>query len=190
MIIQNAIKLIHSESNSWVRVEQTRKIPRGLELRFGIYRGKRGAKIDSWSVKCLGVREATITTLDGGGLLLYPGTHPAALRFTARRAELRWRGTRDKDAVIGALYEAHVTVMDDWLPFDEVVSVETISKRTASCCGPEFLMRAYAKALRAKGERAQLILRAGSKAKSMGLKVLHFGDSYVIAAAFTALRQT
>src|ERR1700732_4653020 len=89
MTIQNAIKLIHSESDSWVWLEQTRKVPRGLELRFGIHRGKRGARIDSWSVRCLGVREATITALDGGGLRLYPGTHPAALRYTARRAELR-----------------------------------------------------------------------------------------------------
>jgi hypothetical protein len=190
MIIQNAIKLIHSESDSWVRVEQTRKIPRGLELRFGIYRGEHGAKTDSWSVKCLGVRDSVITALDGGGLLFYPGTHPAARRFTARRAVLRWRGIRDKDAVIGALYGAHIAVMGDWLPFDDVVSIEAISRRTSSCSGPDFLMRAYAKALRAKGERVQLTLRGGSKEKSMGLKVLHFGESYVIAAAFTALRQT
>jgi len=190
MTIQNAIKLIHSESDSWVRLEQTRKVPRGLELRFGIHRGKRGARIDSWSVRCLGVREATITALDGGGLRLYPGTHPAALRYTARRAELRWRGIRDKDAIIGALYEAHITVMDDWLPFDEVVSAEAILKKTASCRGPDFLMRAYAKAFRAKGERVQLVLRGSSRAKSIGLKVLHFGDSYVIAAAFTAQRET
>jgi hypothetical protein len=189
MIIQKAIKLIHSESDSWVRVEQTRTIPRGLDLRFGIYRGEHGAQIDSWSIKCFGVRDATITALDGGGLRLYPGTHPAVRRFTARRAVLRWRDIRDKDAVIGALYGAHVTVMDDWLPFDEVVSIEMISRRTASCRGPDFLMRAYAKAFRAKGERVQLVL-GGSKAKSMGLKLLHFGDSYVIAAAFTAQRQT
>ena len=190
MIIQSAIELIHSESNSWVRVEQTRKIPRGLELCLGIYRGEHGAQIDSWSIKCLGVRDATITALDGGGLSLYAGTHPAARRFTARRAILRWRGTRDKDAVIGALYGAHFTVMDDWLPFDEVVSIKMISRRTASCYGPDFLLRAYAKALRAKGERVQLTLLGASKAKSRGLKVLHFGDSYVIAAAFTAQRQT
>jgi hypothetical protein len=84
--------------------------------------------------------------------------------------------------------EARIAVMDDWLPFDEVVSAETISKRTASCRGPDFL-HAYAKALRAKGERVQLVLRGGDKAKSMTLKVLHFGDSYVIAA-FTAHHQT
>jgi hypothetical protein len=125
----------------------------------------------------------------GGGLRLYPSTHPAALRHTARRAELRWSGVRDKDAVIGALYAAHLAVMDDWLPFDEVVSVETISKRKASCRGPDFLMRAYAKAFRAKGARVQLVLRGVSKAKSMGLKILHFGESYVIAATFTAQRQ-
>jgi len=159
------------------------------ELCFGIYRGKRGTKIDSWSVSCLGVREAKITALDGGGLRLYPGTHPAALRYSARKAELRWSGIRDKAAVIGALYQAHIAATDDWLSFDEVVSVETISESRFICRGPDFLMRAYAKAFRAKGDRVQLTLRGGSKAKSARLKVLHFGDSYVVAAAFTAQHQ-
>ena len=189
MTIQNAIKLIHTAPDAWVRVEQTRRIPRGLELCFGIYRGKRGIKTCDWSVKCLGVRKAATTVFDGGGLRLYPGTHPVALRYTARTAELRWTGVRDKAAIIGALYQAHIAVMDDWLPFDEIVSVETISKKKATCRGPEFLMRAYAKAFRAKGERVQLVLRRRSKAKSKRLKVLHFGDSYVVASTFTAHRQ-
>lgn len=190
MTIENAIKLIDSVSDAWVRVEQTRKIPRGLELCFGIYRGKRGPKIDSWSVSCLGVREAKITALfDGGGLRLYPGTHPAALRYSARKAELRWSGVRDKAAVIGALHQAHIAATGDWLPFDEVVSLKTISERRFSCRGPDFLMRAYAAAFRAKGDQVRLILRGGSKAKSVRLKVLHFGESYVTAAAFTAQHQ-
>jgi hypothetical protein len=128
MTIEKAVKSINSVSDAWVRLEQTRRIPRGLELCFGIYRGERGTKIDSWSVSCLGVREAKITALDGGGLRLYPGTHPAALRYSARKAELRWPGIRDKAAVIGALYQAHIAATDDWIPFDEVVSVEAISE--------------------------------------------------------------
>jgi CelD/BcsL family acetyltransferase involved in cellulose biosynthesis len=51
-------------------------------------------------------------------------------------------------------------------------------------------MRAYAKAFRAKGDQVQLVITRKSQAKSMRLKVLHFGDSYVAAAAFTAQRQT
>jgi len=190
MTIENAIKLIHSVSDAWVRLEQTRRIPGGLELCFGIYGGKRGTKTDSWTVSCLGVREARITALDGGGLRLYPGTHPAALRYSARRAELRWSGIRDKAAVIGALYQKHIAATDDWLPFDEVVSVESISENRFSCRGPDFLMRAYAKAFRAKGDRVQLINTRRSQAKSVRLKVLHFGESYVVAAAFTAQHQT
>ena len=127
-----------------------------------------------------------MTALDGGGLLLYPGTHPAALRYTARRAELRWSGIRDRAEVIGALYEAHVKATDDWLPFDEVVSIETISEGRFICRGPDFLMRAYAKAFRAKADRVRLVVRGGSKAKPLRLKVLHFGDSYVVATEFTA----
>jgi hypothetical protein len=107
--------------------------------------GKARKKIDSWSVNCLGVREAKITAFDGGGLRVYPGTHPAALRYTARKAELRWSGIRDKAAVLGALYQAHIAATDDWVPFDEVVSIKTISESRFSCLGPDFLMRAYAK---------------------------------------------
>lgn len=190
MVIQNAIKLIHSESDSWVRLEQTRRIPTGLELRFGIFRGEHGPRIHSWSIKCLRVRDTTITDLDGGGLSLYAATHPAARRFTARRAVLRWRGIRGKDAVIGALYGAHCELVDDWLSFDEFVSPKAFSGRTGSCRGPDFLMRAYAKVLRAKGAGVQLTLLGRVKARMERLKVLHFGDSYVVAAAFTAQRQT
>jgi hypothetical protein len=189
MTIETAIKLIHSAPDAWVRVEQTRRTPRGLELSFGIYRGKRGRKIDSWSVSCLGVREAKITALDGGGLRLYPSTHPTALRYSARKAELRWSGIPDKAAVIGALYLAHIAATDDWIPFDEVVSVD-ISESRVICRGPDFLMRAYAKSFRARGERVRVISRGVRRAKSIRLKVLHFGSSYVAAAVFTAQPQT
>lgn len=188
MTIEKTIKVIDAVSHAWVRVERTGKMPNGLELCFGIFRGKRGTKIDSWSVSCRGVCEARITAFDGGGLRVYPRTHPAALRYTARQAELRWTGTRDKAAVIGALYQAHIGAVIDWVPFDEVVSVKAISEGGFSCYGPDFLMRAYAKALRAKGAHVRLILRGSSKAKSVRLKVLHFGNSYIVAAAFTARR--
>ena len=188
MTIESAIKSIHAASGSWVRVEETRKTPRGIEIEFGIYRGRRGARIGAWTVDCLGVREATITALDGGGLCVYSGTHTAARRYTARKAELRWSGSREKAAVIGALYQAHIAAVDDWIPFDEIVSEEAIAGSGFVCRGPEFLMRAYARAFRAKGERTRLILR-GSKVKPDRLKVLHFGESYVVAAAFSAQQQ-
>jgi hypothetical protein len=38
------------------------------------------------------------------------------------------------------------------------------------------------------GERVQLTLRASTKSKSIRPKVLHFGESYVVANAFAANR--
>ena len=57
--------------------------------------------------------------------------------------------------------------------------------------GPEFLIRAYAKALRLAlwGERVKVTLRGTGKPKPGRTKVLHFGTSYIVADEFVANRQ-
>lgn len=191
MRIESFIKLIHAlpEPDGWVRLEQVRKRPGRLELQFGIHEENRGRKKTAqWNVICLGVREAHITELDGGGLAIYSATHPAVRQYAARRAELRWVPHTDKATTLGALYQAHIDVTDDWIPFNRYVSTKSISGKTCSCRGPEFLMRAYAKALRARGGDPHLSLRRNSKRKPTRLRVLHFGESFVIAAGFRAER--
>jgi len=152
-----------------------------------------------WSVTCRRVHEAKITSIDGGSLRVYPATHPAARQYVARRAELRWPRTCDEAKVLLALYRAHTRAADDWIPFDRYLSIETpwtgtslrphfapISGDNFVCRGPDFLVRTYAKALEAIGEQVQLTLRRASKLKPAQPRVLHFGESYVVAERFRA----
>jgi hypothetical protein len=201
MLIQSAVRLIDSTPNRWVRVEQVRRISGGLQLCFSVHKGQRGKKIDGWSVTCRRVHEATVTAFDGGGLRMYPATHPAARQYVARRAELRWPRTCDKAKVLLALYRAHTKAAGDWISFDRYLSIETSSTGTPFqphsapisgdnfvCRGPDFLIRAYAKALETIGERVRLTLRRLPKLKPIQPRVLHFGESYVVADIFTAER--
>ena len=93
MRIERAIESIRTlpSPGGWVRVEQVRKTPGRLELCLGVHMEDRGRrKIGAWRVICLGVREAHIVDFDGGGLAIYPTTHPAARQYAARQAEVRW----------------------------------------------------------------------------------------------------
>jgi hypothetical protein len=201
MLIQSAVSLLHSTPNSWVRVERVRRISGGLEVCFGVHKGQRGKRIDRWSITCRRVHEATVTAFDGGGLRVYPATHPAARQYVACRAELRWPRTCDKAKVLLALYRAHTKEAGDWISFDRYLSIETpwtgtsfqphfapISGKNFVCRGPDFLIRAYANALETIGVQVRLTLRHLPKLKPIKPRVLHFGESYVVADIFTAER--
>lgn len=187
MRIETAIQKVHAlpAPNGWVRLEEVRKAPGRLELRFGIHEENRGRrKTDSLDIVCLDVRETHITDFDGGGLRLYPTTHAAARQYTAQHAEIRWIAINDRTTALGALYQAHCSAVDDWIPFDRYVSLKAISNKKCVCRGPSFLMRTYAKALRATGEKPHVTLRMGGNSKRSNLRVLHFGASFVVAAKF------
>lgn len=187
MAIERDLEPLQSlpDPNGWVRLEQVRKEHGRLELRFGIHEeNRRKRKIDSWRIICSGVREAHIADFDGGGLALYPTVHPAARQYTARQAELRWAASNKKPTALGALYKAHTEAVNDWIPFDRYISMKNISDKKCVCRGPDFLVRSYAKALRTLGEKPHLTLRVSRKSKQSRLRVLHFGDSFVVAAGF------
>jgi hypothetical protein len=195
MLIQEAIDSIHQRLDSWVRVEQVRRISGGIDLCIGIYKGRRGRKPDLWSIICEGVHEAEIRDFDGGGLEVYSSTHPAARQYTARQAELRWPCTGGEMEVLAALYRTHLEAVDDWISFDTYLPMYGPYPNAPGrpggkfvCRGPDFLLRAYAKALREIGEPAKLILCGIPKRTRTPPKVLHFGTSYVVADAFDAQR--
>jgi hypothetical protein len=188
MRIGNAVKRILSLPNGWVRVEQIRRIPTGLELCLGVHQGRRGRRAASWQIRCLGVREFQIADVDGGGLALYSGIHPAARQFTARQAILRWSGC-DAAAAMGAVCQAHIDSVFDWIPVDRYVDIWAIAGKKFVCRGPDFLLRAYAKRLRLIGAQSQLRLRAKRKSKKVPPRVLHFGNSFVVAITFIAQPQ-
>jgi len=199
MLIQSAVKLVDTIPDSWLRVEHVRRISGGLEVCFSVHKGQRGKRVGRLSVACHRVHEAKITDMDGGGLSVYAGTHPAARQYVARRAELRWPRSSNEAQVYLALRRAHLRAVDDWIPFDRYLPIETywnatspqplftpVSGNSFVCRGPDFLVRTYANALEEIGERVQLTLRRVPKLRPTKPKVLHFGESFVVADSFTA----
>lgn len=144
--------------------------------------------LQTGQIRCLGVREFQIADVDGGGLALYSGTHPAARQFTARQAILRWSGC-DAAAAMGAVCRAHIDAAYDWIPVDRYVDIWAIAGKKFVCRGPDFLLRAYAKSLRLIGAQARLRLRAKRKPEKVRPRVLHFGASFVVATTFIAQPQ-
>lgn len=185
MHIEELISAIDRIPNSWVRLEAFRKVATGFDLSLRVHNGRRGRQLDAWRITCFEVREARITALDGGGLALYPSTHPAARECVARQAEIRWSGASDDSVLIGAMYKAHTAAVGDWIPFEWYSGIRAISKEKFACQGPDFLMRAYAKAIRSVGMHPRMTLKP-RKPKAVRPKVLHFGDSYIVADNFTA----
>jgi hypothetical protein len=201
MIVHNMVKVVESTPDAWVRVLQVRRTPSRMEICFAVHKGKRGRRIDEWRVTCQGVREAEITDFDGGGLGFYAADQPAAHQYVAQTAELRWSRTCDEARTFLALHRAHTREAYGWIPFDRYLHIETpwtgtsfqphfapVSGNYYVCRGPDFLLRAYAKALKSIGEEAKLILRRSVKSQRAKPKVLHFGASYVVANTFTAKR--
>jgi hypothetical protein len=191
MRIEKAIKSIHAVPKRWVRVAQVRYMPNRLELFLTIHEERPGRpKVDAWTIFCVGVRETHVTDFDGGGLALHKSTHPAGRQYTARRAVLRWDSRGDTVTMLGALYRAHVDIADDWIAFDRYAfgpwTRPALTKNKLVLRGPDFLMRAYAKALHANGESPRLRIQPRRKRKPGALRTLHFGGSFVVAAQFTA----
>jgi hypothetical protein len=188
MHIREAIQSIHRAPDSWVRLDQVRRLHGGLDIYFSIHHGRRGKTTDHWVVTCRDVREIKITDFDGGGLAVYPCSHPAARQYVARRAELRWPQSCVNAQVLMALHQAHRRVADDWIPCDRYL-VAPASGGNFVCRGPEFLLRAYVKALKALGKPARITLRGSLKMKSTRPQVLHFGESYVVANRLSARKR-
>jgi hypothetical protein len=203
MRIQALVETATRTPNGWVQVELVQKVPVGLDLVFSVHRGRRGKSLGRWTVCCRGVHEVSITDLDGGGLAVYPASHPAARQYVAGFAELKWPRSGDTPEVLAALQQAHLKAVDDWIPFDRYLRINTpwngtpilphfapISGNKFVCNGPDFLLKAYAKALSATGQQTQLRHRRKPSQRTLRPQVLHFGSSYVVADHLIAERHS
>jgi hypothetical protein len=86
-----------------------------------------------------------------------------------------------------------VDAVGDWIAFDRYAMVPgtrtALTEKKLVLRGPDFLMRAYAESLRATDKSARLTLQRHRKKKPAALRTLHFGESFVVAAGFTAEHQ-
>lgn len=174
-----------STPDCWIRVDVVRRLRGGLELALAVHRGKRGPRVGTWRVHCSGLRETHIADLNGGGMRLYTSSHPAARQYAAAGAQLRVTDIDDVQRVLGALLRAHVATVDDWIPFDRYFKENGGAQRPRKLVlrGPEFLMRAYARALRALPVSVRVSVKAQPK-RLVRPQVLHFGGSYIVADGF------
>ena len=186
MRIESAVKQIRSEPDGWVRADKIRRVPGGLEICLVVCRGRRGKMIEAWRIQCLQVRKFQISDLNGGGLALYPSRHPAARQFVARQAVLQWSG-KDSTTVLGALHRAHRDEVWDWMEM-AFSSMLPFGVEDPVCRGPDFLLGAYAKALRRVGTNPRLTLLKRKTSEKGRPKVLHFGNSFIVAHTFLAER--
>ena len=179
--IAAVIRVMHQ--GGWVSADAVRRIPGGVELTLVLLKGRRGGVVGSWQVRCRGVRELHMTDLNGGGIRLYPATHPAARQYSARRARLKWRpGGRGTEA-LGVLLSTHTRLVDDWVPFDRYTAPFPTGASVINWRGPEFFMRAYARSLRQLGLQAEVLLQR-QQGSGPRLRCLHFGDSFIVASSF------
>lgn len=180
LTIEKAIRRV--PPSGWVCVSQVTRTKNGLDLTFLVTEGKGGTSLSNFVVECLRIREIEIRDFDGGGLRVYGSRHPGVRRF-GQQATLRWVSS-GHESEIQALYRVHQSKAVDWVPFDLLAQFRSQNAEKRNLRGPVFLLQAYAKVLRTLGADPQIKLRG--KAKQPRLKILHFGDSYLIAERFTA----
>lgn len=163
-----------------------------LTLRLGVDPGDE--TIERWTITCSSVVEHLLTQAENCGLAHVVGEHPATAQFTEPLEHLYFRGAcANPEAFLGKLWLAHRRATDDWIPFDrylntEVPVVELVASSSGCLAtGPSFLIGAYATLLDQEKMQPHR-LEAEQEVYLPKAELLHFGESYVIAARFQAAR--
>jgi hypothetical protein len=183
---------------AWVRLAAALPGRGATTLRFELLRHVGAKPASQWVVSCQRVREMTLTVDDFGGLNFWRDDHPALAQFTSRKSSLTIHlGGRSVAECAGVLLRAHWNAVDDWIEFDRFAVRDgelTAASGRVSVGGPRFLMEAYHRELRESGFAAQLkpYKRAlywsglGWSERKRDVSMLHFGNSFVVAEAFSA----
>ena len=159
-----------------------------LGVLLNVYAGRRGRIVQRFRVRCIRVREWHLEDLDGGGIRLYGSDHPVARQYSSLKARLRLSRVDDAGAAIAALLAVHNRIFDDWVACERYLgNLGDLAGRLASgltITGPEFVLKAYARALRSQ---ASAIVKIQSKqSRSARCRILHFSQSFVVAERFEA----
>jgi hypothetical protein len=175
----------HGTSAGWVDVASVAQASGGLDITVVLRSRKKGPVFATWNVRCRGVREFEFSDLTGGGIRLYSSDHPAAKQYVAGGARLSCRTGGAGTQAWLALAAAHVAAVDDWVPLERYLPSTPPATGTLVVRAPAFLVRVYAQALRRIGLRVR-VLSTKRRAKQRGRspKVLHLGNSFVVADAF------
>ncbi len=191
--LATVIRAYQRLADGWVRVDQASVDRQNLRLVFALARSKSGPVVSRYLVLVEGAREVSLSDFNGGGLRLYPSSHPAAKQYVDVKERLKVRGVGDSPhSIIGALLDAHMRAVDDWIPFDRYLGpTDLLLKRLASTRScqfsvPRFLCRVYASVLKDKDVPVRILSGPGTRTSSTRPRVLHFGESYVVADGFSS----
>jgi hypothetical protein len=183
--LHRAIGTIHKTPDGWLHIEGVRQGRPGLVLSLVLRRGRTGRRLLEWQVHCRGVREFHISDLTGGGIRLYSAGHPAARQYTARKARLRCRPAGSRRDMLAALAAAHLAAVDDWVPIERYLPMAPAPNGAFIVHAPDCLVRSYARALRRLGLTVRTSMAREGKTGARP-KVLHLGNSFVVAESFEA----
>jgi hypothetical protein len=177
-----AAAIVVIQRRGWVGVDAIRRIRGGVELILAVSKRRGEAAVGSWWVRCRGLRELHLADLNGGGIRIYSSNHPAARQYSAKLVDLSWEPQGRASEALGVLLVAHTRLVDDWIPFDRYTRPFLAAASRVKWRGPDFIMRAYATALRQLGLQPQI--RPRQKRNGCRAKCLHFGDSFIVAERF------
>lgn len=178
--------------NSWINaVAVSWPATNRLVIHLSLRRGRRGAVLQQWNVEARGLHDFHIVDVNGGGLSLTGGSHPAVRQYVDKHEALHFKGRCvNTDAIIGELWIAHTKAVDDWIRVDRYLpSGRQMAKLFSRnhgrlCSGPRFLVKRYEEVLRRNN--VSTTRKPIKTSTSHRPRLLHFGASFVIAEQFQA----
>jgi len=178
------IKRINNLSNDyWVSIDKIIFKGNSIYLDF-ILKNKNA--IEKYKVICENIIEYSICDINGGGLNLWEDNNHYMLRqFNDKIYSLKiYYSKNDFDKTLFGLYQLHTKKHLDWIPFDKYI-INTFPKKNKSKYieiykGPKFIAMEYLKLLKKNGIK-YLFENMDSEIIRKNIKMIHFGNSYIIA---------
>lgn len=170
-----------------MRIVSARWSPDGLTLRAEV--DQEDERHSSWRLRFADVLDYTLEDVSNCGLNVWHNDHRAIQQYTDPHEELYFAAPpRNADEAVGALWSAHVRLVDDWIPFDRYLRGFAALLQAGNglvAKGPSFLIDAYARVLDEQGcVTSRLKSRRQTAVRHAVLA--HFGNSYVVAGSIKA----
>ncbi|MFZ2490139.1 MAG: hypothetical protein WA208_01510 [Thermoanaerobaculia bacterium] len=180
------------EDNGTLALQSSTWRDDALELGFRVDHGT--GVISFWTVQCSGVIEYALRDAHYQiGLNICESDHPVIDQHTeSREGVYISKAPKSSDTVVGQLWAAHVRRVDDWISFDRYLNTEVLlqtlleSGNALIASAPAFLASAYLQVL--ESNRCAPSRVPAGPARASSARLVHFGDSYVVAARVTASR--
>jgi hypothetical protein len=141
--------------------------------------------IERYKIICENIIEYLICDVNGGGINLWKDNNHYMLRqFTDETYSLKIMSNKNIfDNMIYKLYKLHTRKYNDWIPFDKYFKmfIKTHSSKYSEIYnGPKFIVMEYIKVLN-KNNVKYLMESIGGKKFNGNIKMIHFGNSYIVA---------